>query len=185
MAGLQDPRNEVEREGVRLAKEKMSEAHLILLVVDRSCPLDDEDRVIFREVEGKRALLVLNKIDLPPRIDEEEVQKEAGMKDCYPISALRGDGIEELKMGMVDAIVTGRTKREGGELIPVNLRHKRVLEKAKGTLDEALGGRKKDIPWDLTAIEIRQGINILGEIVGETTPEEVLEMIFARFCIGK
>ena len=86
---------------------------------------------------------------------------------------------------MVDNIVAGRAKRGGGELIPVNLRHKRVLEKVKGALEEALGGRKKEIPWDLTAIEIRQALDILGEIAGETTPEEVLEMIFSRFCIGK
>jgi tRNA modification GTPase len=185
MAGLQDPRNEVEREGVRLAREKIAEAHLILLMVDRSRPLDDEDRRIFREVQGKRVLLVLNKIDLPPRIDVAKIKQEAGIKDPHLISALRGDGIEELKKGMVGAIVRGTTKRGGGELIPVNLRHKRVLERAKGALGEALEGRKREIPWDLTAIEIRQILDILGEIVGETTPEEVLEMIFARFCIGK
>jgi tRNA modification GTPase len=185
MAGLQDPRNEVEREGVRLAKEKIAEAHLILLVVDRSRPLDDEDRQIFRDVQGKRTLLVLNKIDLPPRIEAEDVKKETDIKKNYPISALRGDGIEELKEGMVDAILSGRPKRGGGDLIPVNLRHKRILENSKGALGEALKGRKRDISWDLTAIEIRHVINILGEIAGETTPEEVLEMIFSRFCIGK
>jgi tRNA modification GTPase len=185
MAGLQEPRNEVEREGVRLAREKMADAHLILLMVDRSRPLDDEDRLIFREVHEKRALLVLNKTDLPPRLDVGEVRQETGMNDCYPISALRGDGIEKLKKGMIDAIVTGRAKRGGGELIPVNLRHKRVLERAQMALGEALEGRKREIPWDLTAIEIRQALDILGEIAGETTPEEVLEMIFAQFCIGK
>ena len=185
MAGLQEPRNEVEQEGVRLAREKMAEAHFILLMVDRSRPLDNEDRVIFRKLQGKRALLVLNKIDLPPRIVADEVQKEALIKDCYHISALRGDGIEALKKGVVDGIVTGRSQRGGGELIPVNLRHKRVLEKAQGALSEALEGRKREIPWDLTAIEIRQVLDILGEIAGDTTPEEVLEMIFSRFCIGK
>jgi tRNA modification GTPase len=91
----------------------------------------------------------------------------------------------ELKKGVVDGIVAGRSQRGGGELIPVNLRHKRVLEKAQEALGEALEGRKREIPWDLTAIEIRQALDILGEIAGETTPEEVLDMIFARFCIGK
>ncbi|MCJ7664058.1 MAG: GTP-binding protein, partial [Desulfobacterales bacterium] len=185
MAGLREPRNEVEQEGVRLAKGKLSEAHLIILVVDRSRPLDGEDRRIFQEVKGKRTILVLNKIDLPSCIEAEEVKKATGIKALYPLSALRGDGIEELKKGMVEAIVQGRVKRGGGELVPVNLRHKRVLEKAKGLLEDALKGRGREIPWDLTAIEIRQVLNLLGEIVGETTPEEVLEMIFSRFCIGK
>jgi len=85
----------------------------------------------------------------------------------------------------VGAVVQGGTKRGGGDLVPVNLRHKRVLEKAKGLLEEALEGRRREIPWDLTAIEIRQVLNHLGEIVGVTTPEEVLEMVFSRFCIGK
>jgi tRNA modification GTPase len=185
MAGLREPRNEVEQEGVRLARGKLSEAHLIILVVDRSRLLDDEDRRIFREVQGKRTILVLNKIDLPPCIEAEEVKEATGIKDLYPLSALRGDGIEELKRGIVGAVVQGGTKRGGGDLVPVNLRHKRVLEKAKGLLEEALEGRRREIPWDLTAIEIRQLLNHLGEIVGVTTPEEVLEMIFSRFCIGK
>jgi tRNA modification GTPase len=186
MAGLREPRNEVEQEGVRLARRKLSEAHLIILVVDRSRPLGEEDRRIFREVKGKRAILVLNKIDLPPYIEAEEAQKATGIKDIYPLSAMRGDGIEELKKGIVSAIVTGRRVRRGGEeLVPVNLRHKRVLERAKGLLEEALEGRRRRIPWDLTAFEIKQILSALGEIAGQTTPEEVLKMIFSQFCIGK
>ncbi len=185
MAGLREPRNEVEREGVRLARERLSEAHLILLVVDRSRPLDDDDRDIFREVKDRRVLPVLNKSDLPPCLAAEEVRKASAMKDLYLVSALKGDGIEALKRGMVDAIVKGRVKSGCGELVPVNLRHKRVLEKAKVVLKEVLAGCGGGIPWDLTAIEMRRSINILGEIGGETTSEEILEMIFSRFCIGK
>jgi len=185
MAGLREPRNQVEEEGVRLARGKLSEADLIILVVDRSRPLDDEDRRTFREVKGRRAILVLNKVDLPPCTEAEEVHQATGIKNIYPISALRGDGIEELKRGIVAAIVTGRVQKGGGELVPVNLRHKRVLERAKGLLEEALEGRRRGIPWDLTAIEIRQILSALGQIVGQTTTEEVLELIFSRFCIGK
>jgi tRNA modification GTPase len=185
MAGLREPRNEVEQEGVRLAREKLSEAHLVILVVDRSRLLDGEDRRIFREVQGRQAILVLNKVDLPPCTETGEVHKTTGIKDIYPISALRGDGIEELKRGIVGAILGGRVQRGRGELVPVNLRHKRVLERTKGLLAEALEGRRRGVPWDLTAIEIRQILSVVGEIVGQTTPDEVLEMIFSRFCIGK
>ena len=108
MAGLQEPRNEVEREGLRLAREKMSEAHLILLVVDRSYLLDDEDRRIFREVKGKQTILVLNKMDLLPRLNAEDAKQETGKKDFYSISALRGDGIDELKK------VYRKEKQKGG-----------------------------------------------------------------------
>jgi tRNA modification GTPase len=153
--------------------------------VDGSRPLDDEDRAIFREVKGKRVVPVLNKRDLPLRLVAGEVCKEIGATDLYSISALRGDGVEALKRGMVDAIWTGRFASGAGELVPVNLRHKRVLERAKAVLEGVLEDRTRGIPWDLTAIEIRRALDILGEVVGETTPDEVLEMIFSRFCIGK
>jgi tRNA modification GTPase len=185
MAGLREPRNEVEREGVRLAREKLSEAHLVIFVLDKSHPLDDEDRNIFREVEEKRKLLALNKIDLPPCLATEAIKKETGVRDVYCISALKGDGIEGLKRGIVEAVVTGRVHRKDGELIPVNLRHKMVLERVKRVLAEILEGFGREIPWDLTAIEIQRALGILGEIVGETTPEEVLDIIFSQFCIGK
>jgi len=185
MAGLREPRDEVEQEGVRLAKEKLTEAHLVLLMVDGSSPLDDADREIFEEVKGKEVIVVLNKIDLPARLSEQELRMEVGMRDIYPISALRGDGVERLKKGIVDAIVKGRVKRGTGDLVPVNLRHKRVLERVKESLEEISEGLGRGIPWDLTAVEVRGVLDILGEIVGETTPEEVLEAIFSRFCIGK
>lgn len=107
------------------------------------------------------------------------------MADLYPICALTGEGIEELKRGVTDAIVQGGLTREYGELVPVNLRHKRVLERTKTVLGEVVAGCGRGIPWDLTAIEMRRSLDILGEIAGETTSEEILQGIFSRFCIGK
>ncbi|MBN1254110.1 MAG: tRNA uridine-5-carboxymethylaminomethyl(34) synthesis GTPase MnmE [Deltaproteobacteria bacterium] len=185
MAGLREPRNEVEREGVRLARGKLSEAHLVIFVVDRSNPLDDQDRNIFQEIREKRKLLALNKIDLPQCLVTEALSKEMGVRDVYCISALNGDGIEGLKRGIVEAAVTGRAHRKDGELVPVNLRHKLVLERVKGVFAEILEGLRHEVPWDIAVIEIRRALDILGEIVGETTPEEVLDIIFSRFCIGK
>ena len=188
MAGLREPRNEVEQEGVRLARERLAEAHLIILVMDRSRPLDEEDRAIFRAVaaRGKPIVPVLNKVDIPPSLAETELIREMGWPHLYPISALTGQGIEEMKRGMVQTIIGGRLKQGEGELIPVNLRHKLVLERARDVLDKLLVGRQQEKTlWDLTAIEMRRALAILGEIVGETTPDEVLDMIFSRFCIGK
>jgi len=188
MAGLREPRNEVEQEGVRLARERLAESHLIILVMDRSRPLDEEDRAIFRAVaaRGKPVVPVLNKVDIPPYLAETALIRETGWSHPYPISALTGEGIEEMKRGMVQAIIAGRLKQGEGELIPVNLRHKLVLERARDVLDKILVNRQQEeLPWDLTAIEIRRALAILGEIVGETTPEEVLDTIFSQFCIGK
>lgn len=185
MAGMRQPRNEVEAEGVRRARGAISEAGLIVLVVDRSTPLDDEDLRIFQDVKGKRLILVLNKIDLPSVLGLEEVRRVLGVEDIFPISALRGEGIEELKKGLVEAVLKGRGLRVGGDLVPVNLRHKRILDVVRGILAEGIQGVQAGIPWDLTAMHIREAIAHLGEIVGVTTPEEVLEEIFSRFCVGK
>jgi len=185
MAGLSEPRNEVEQEGVKLTREKLSESHVILLVLDRSRPLDEEDQRIIREVGGEKAIFVLNKIDLPSRFSEGDLREKAGQKDIYPISALRGDGIERLQKGLVSTIKREGVKREGTEIVPVNLRHKRVLERSKEALEDLLRVLGQGIPWDIAAIEIKRVLSILGEIVGETTPEEVLETIFSQFCIGK
>jgi tRNA modification GTPase len=188
MAGLREPRNAVEREGVRLARERLAEAHLIILVMDRSRPLDDEDYTIVRAVAAreKPVLPVLNKIDLPPCLVETGLMRETGWPRVFPISARTGQGIEEMKKGMALAIMGGRLKRGEGELIPVNLRHKLVLGRARDVLEKVCGSRQHEkLPWDLTAIEIHRALAILGEIVGETTPDEVLDMIFSRFCVGK
>jgi tRNA modification GTPase len=188
MAGLREPRNEVEQAGVRLARERLVEAHLIILVMDRSRPLDDEDRAIFRAVAAQRkpVVPVLNKVDILPCLAETALIRETGWPHLYPISALTGEGIEEMKRGMVQAITGGQFKQGEGELIPVNLRHKLVLERARHVLDKILIERQQEeIPWDLIAIEMRRALAILGEIAGETTPDEVLDIIFSRFCIGK
>jgi tRNA modification GTPase len=188
MAGLREPRNEVEQEGVRLARERLAEAHLIILVIDQSRPLDEEDYVIFRTVaaRGKPVVPVLNKADLPPGLVETELMQETGWPHLFALSALTGKGVEEMKKGVVKAIMGGRLKQCEGELIPVNLRHKLVLERARDVLAKILVSRQDEgLPWDLTAMEIRRALGILGEIVGETTPDEVLDMIFSRFCIGK
>jgi tRNA modification GTPase len=188
MAGLREPRNEVEQEGVRLARERLAEAHLIILVMDQSRPLDDEDYTIVRALEagGKPVLPVLNKVDLPPCLGETGFILEKDWPHLYPISARTGEGIEEMKRGMVQAVMGGRLKQGEGDLIPVNLRHKLVLGRARDVLEKVLVSRQHEgLAWDVTAIEIHRALAILGEIVGETTPDEVLGMIFSRFCIGK
>ena len=146
MAGLREPRNEVEQEGVRLARERLAEAHLIILVMDRSRPLDDEDRAIFRAVaaQGKSVVPVLNKVDLPSCLAEAGLIRETGWSRLLSLSALTGEGIEEMKRGMVQAIMGGRLKRGEGELIPVNLRHKLVLERARDVLDKLLVKRQQE-----------------------------------------
>ncbi|RLA76566.1 MAG: tRNA uridine-5-carboxymethylaminomethyl(34) synthesis GTPase MnmE, partial [Deltaproteobacteria bacterium] len=185
MAGLSSPRDLVEEEGIRRARRQLEEADLLLLMVDRSRPLDEEDEDLFREVRtrGKPTLLVVNKVDLPAAFSPEEL-KDVRAEGPYFISALTGQGVEALTQAMVDVALRGRIRTSPGELVPLNLRHKRILEAVRDDLKQLLASLD-EMPWDLVALELRGVLHRLGEIVGETTPEEVLEEIFSRFCIGK
>lgn len=186
MAGMGHPRDLVEQEGVKLAREQAKEADLLLLMVDRSRPLDEEDRKLFEEVDrwGRPTLLVINKIDLPAAFSEEAIRGPRTVA-TFCISALTGEGVKELSEGMVQAVLKGRVRRETAELVPLNLRHKRVLEGVKASLEGLLQGLSGEMEWDLVALQLKDILDRLGEIVGETTPEEVLQKIFSRFCVGK
>lgn len=183
MAGVGRPRDMVEEEGVRRARREAEGAELLLLVLDGSSPLDDEDLALLEEVKGRPAIVVINKADLPLSVSPEQVPP---VGEVVLTSALKGEGIRELKGKMVDVV----RKRHGlgapSELVPVNSRHKKVLERAKGDLlkikEELARGEPQ---WDLVALDIRRVMEELGEVTGETTPEEVLEEIFSRFCVGK
>lgn len=186
MAGLGTrPKDLVEQEGIKRAKEEVGRAELLLLVLDGSNPLDEEDRALLEEVKNRRkpTLVVVNKADLPIVLPREEVPP---LGEVVYTSALTGQGLEELKRKMVEITIKAHGLGAPSELVPINTRHKGVLEKA---LDKTQGLaallQEGEPQWDLVALEIKELMDLLGEIIGETTPEEVLEEIFSRFCVGK
>lgn len=185
MAGLGSPRDLVEEEGMRRARGEMERAELLLVVLDGSRPLDDEDKGLLEEVarRGKPTILVVNKADLPPAVSEGEIPP---LGEVVRTSALTGEGLEELKAKMVEVTVRAHGLGAPSELVPVNTRHKGILERALARAERVLASLEEGEPqWDMVALEIRELMEDLGEIVGETAPEEVLEAIFSRFCVGK
>lgn len=183
MAGIGRPKDPVEEEGVRRARRKFEEADLLLLVFDLGGPLEDEDLELLRQVEeaGKPYLLVLNKRDLPWAFDPKEVVKAPFVLT----SALTGEGLKELREAMARVVLKAHGVGSPSELVPLNTRHKRVLERARAKVLGIMEGLEGTLKGDLLLYELRELLDLLGEITGETTPEEVLEEIFSRFCIGK
>ena len=184
-AGIREPRNIIEKEGVNLAWEKLSLADVVIVVVDGSESLTKEDDEIIKKCRGKKLLVVINKADLPHVIDEHELASLA--RDVIPpmwISAIHSDGIPELKDAIhslaLDGVDCGHTLN-----IVSNIRHKMVIEKAGDMLSKAKDSILQGLSPEIPAFDIRQALEILGEIAGETIAEEVLERIFATFCIGK
>ncbi len=184
-AGIRRASNAIEREGVRLAKGKVSEADMVILVIDGSRSLDKYDWEIIDEVKEKNKVVAVNKTDLPIKTSVEQVQALLPNTRAVEISALRNWGIDALKESIYCTVTGDGVGREAGEVVVANARHKRALEESLESLRRAKEGIEGGVPIELVALELRSCLDHLGEIRGETTAEEVLERIFSQFCIGK
>jgi len=182
-AGFRKVRGELEKMGLHRAEQKLEEADLLLLVIDRSRPLQKSDWDLLAKVQKKKAVLVLNKIDLPSKVNEKALETTAGSLPCVRVSALRGDGIEDLRKAIRDVIVAGIDTTDLG-VVP-SLRHKEALERAAGHLGKSMTHLREGLPLEIIAADLQEGLEALGEVVGETTSDEVLDRIFSQFCIGK
>lgn len=184
-AGLRRTDDLVEREGVRRTKEKVADADLVLLVIDGSKELDKDDFDIFREIEGKKTIVAVNKNDLPSMVSTDEIRVRFPQKEVVSISALKNVGIDELKEKMYRSITHGKIRTSPEGLVVTNLRHKAALSMARERVSQAISLIEDGSPLELIAFEIRSALDALGELVGETTAEDVLNQIFDQFCVGK
>jgi len=183
-AGIREASDEIEKIGVQLTEKKLEEADLVLAVMDQSLPITQEDIRLVERLEGKAALVVLNKIDLPSAMDWGQVLKGLCSFPCVKVSALTGQGISELKKQIVKLVI-GDDKLTSPSAIAPNLRQTKALKDAQQSLQNALKCIKDARPLEIIAFEIRNALDSLGQIVGETTSDQVLESIFSNFCIGK
>lgn len=184
-AGLRKAGDPVEWEGVRRARERVAESDLVLLMLDNGRALDSYDREIFHEVQNKRKVIVINKIDLVRRICLDEVKSFFPGDPVVYVSALRGDGIEALKDTIYKSLVKRGFRTSSEHRVITNIRHQRALDETKTYVRNAKDGLESKNSFELVAFEIRAAMEALGEVVGETTTEEVLDRIFENFCIGK
>lgn len=180
-AGFRESGDLAEEEGVRRARGAMETADLTLVVLDGSRPLEPGDWALMREA-GDGGFLVVNKSDLPQAWPFQELEGVARDRPLLRVSARRGDGLEDLKGALVDRAFHGGG---AGEVLVTNARHFQALVRAREALAQCLEAWNKGLGADFLAADVKEALDALGEITGETTPEEVLEAIFSRFCIGK
>ena len=183
-AGFRRGKGTLEKKGMERTRKKMEEAELILPVIDRSRPLDEIDRHILAQVRERKALVVLNKIDLPAKINREALKKAMAGLPSVNISALTGEGIEELRRDIRRAVLSEDGTAADPSLAP-NVRQKQALEKACRFFAAAAQNLKAGIPLEVAAEDMNEALTALGEIGGETTTDEVLDRIFSQFCLGK
>ncbi|MFQ5874886.1 MAG: tRNA uridine-5-carboxymethylaminomethyl(34) synthesis GTPase MnmE [Dehalococcoidia bacterium] len=176
-AGLRDSECAIEKEGVMRAKKAIEASDFVLLLLDWSCRMTEEDTEAFKAVEGKGKLVLLNKCDLKKRIDSSSLQ------GWLAISAKYGDGLGELRERMKGLVWGG--DGPAVEALFTRTRHLAALKKCHSHLQAGLVGLEQGKPPEIVALELRDALSALGEIAGETTGEDVLDAIFSEFCIGK
>jgi tRNA modification GTPase len=185
-AGIRLPENAVEKEGIDLVWERLDSADAVLVLVDGSTALTPEDHQFLVKMQAKPILPVINKSDLPQRLDGEVLQclLPKTTPPAVRISAKYGDGIDGLTTAIRNMVLATPAEETTGIMI-ADLRHKIALERAAECLVRAREGLQEGLSPELTALEVREALDSLGEITGRTTPEEVLDRIFANFCVGK
>lgn len=180
-AGLRMARDLAEEEGIRRMYHTVETAEMILLVLDGSEALTEEDLEIMERTTGRKRVIVINKID-----KGDSITKDLDVKNdpVVRISALKGEGIETLKKTIRQTIIGQEMKWEG-EAVAGNLRHKAALEGARKELDNFSEAVKQRLPLEIQALHLRGAVDLLGEITGTVTTEDILNRIFSEFCIGK
>ena len=183
-AGLRPVQDAIEEEGVRRTQDRLARADLVIWVLDGSEPLSSEDLAILPQVPPQKAVIAINKNDLPQRIILENLRRQLPETPFISISALFGLGIDSLKEAIRNLILNGKVD-SSAEVILSNLRHKLAVEEAREALSQALRGLGNNLSWEFITLDLRQAVEALGTILGETAPEDVLDRIFEQFCIGK
>ncbi|UCF58018.1 MAG: tRNA uridine-5-carboxymethylaminomethyl(34) synthesis GTPase MnmE [Deltaproteobacteria bacterium] len=183
-AGFRKVKGEVERIGIDLTKEKLASADLSLIVLDQSRPLNRDDLNILAKAEKNKSLILLNKIDLAPRINQEDLNRALNGMPVVTISALTGEGIDDLRRAIRDHVMAGDVDTTSSHLAP-NLRHRTALIEASKYFKNAFRSMRVGLPLEVIALDLNSGLEALGEIIGETTNEEIIEKIFSEFCLGK
>ena len=186
-AGIREAHDLVEAEGIRRSLAAIEGADIILAVYDASRVLDRADRQIIGKVNNKKTISVINKWD----ISNGDFDAEDNGLNIYPtvkISALRGEGIDVLKDTIVAALLSNKAmpgQDSAADILITNVRHKQLVDGAFASLWQARGTFEKGEPLEVTALFLREALNSLGEIIGVVTTDDILNKIFAEFCIGK
>lgn len=179
-AGIRDTEDTVEKIGVERSKEKIEEADLVVLMMDSSREVDDEDKLIIDAVKDKKYITLLNKIDLNRKISDDII---GNLRNIIEISAKNEIGIDNLKDKIKELFFDGEIDSES--LIISNTRHKQALYRALENCTIALEKIQSNEFLDLISIYITSGMRALGEITGDELEEDLLNKIFSEFCVGK
>lgn len=182
-AGIRESNDKIEKIGIEKSKKAAQKSDIILAVFDVSKKLDKEDFEIINFIKNKKTIIILNKIDLKENEETIEILKDLD-KDIIKISALEKKGIEKIYEKLTQMFNINEISLDNGNVI-TNIRHKELIDCAKQNAKQAIIALKSNLPIDMIAINIKEILENLGKITGESVSEDIIKEIFAKFCLGK
>lgn len=183
-AGIRKSRNIIEKIGVKKSFEYISKSELVILVMDGNTQIDGNDCEIVEELRGKNIIICLNKMDLKQITSKKEINKKFKINNIIEISAKNNIGIDKLEK-KIKTLVLGEEEFSIESKIIVNNRQKNILLDASGMLNNAIKAMKLKMSEEFPSSDLKLAYDLLGEITGQTTTNEILDGIFGKFCIGK
>lgn len=184
-AGIRETLDQVEQIGIQRSKQNIEHADLIITVLDASSPLEDQDREILEYLKDRKALVILNKIDKPVKLDRKQIEELIGSEiPIVETSLTLGKGIDKVEDIIYKMFFRGELEISD-DLMITNIRHQEALNKARRYLLDALEGIDNELPMDIVSIDLRSAVDSLGAITGETVTEDLIDKIFSEFCLGK
>lgn len=182
-AGIRETEDIVEKIGVERAMQAAADADLILYVVDASAPLNEDDVRIMEFIRGKKAIVLLNKMDLPAVVTQQLLEEKTG-QPVLPVSMKNQEGLETLS-DLVQKLFEHQKIHMNSEVIITSARHTALLRNADQALTEVLHSIEMGLPEDFYTIDLMRAYTELGYILGEEVSEDLVNEIFSKFCMGK
>ncbi|HGO3578042.1 tRNA uridine-5-carboxymethylaminomethyl(34) synthesis GTPase MnmE [Staphylococcus aureus] len=183
-AGIRETEDIVEKIGVERSRKALSQADLILFVLNNNEALTQEDCTLYEVVKNEDVIVIVNKMDLEQNIDINEVKDMIGDTPLIQTSMLKQEGIDELEIQIRDLFFGGEVQNQDMTYVS-NSRHISLLKQARQTIQDAIDAAESGVPMDMVQIDLTRTWEILGEIIGETASDELIDQLFSQFCLGK
>ena len=183
-AGIRNAKDEVEKIGIEKSREIASTADLVIALFDSSKELDDEDLEILEIAKNKKSIIILNKMDLEAKINEKNEKIKQTNAPIIKISALKKEGLEKLEEEITKLFNLNEINLDN-EIVITNARHKNLISKAIENVKKTKETMKNEMPLDIVAIFIKDILEDLANITGEIVTDDIIDEIFAKFCLGK
>lgn len=183
-AGIRKTEDKIEQIGIEKSKQSFNEADLIIFVMDSSREISDEDNEIIETIGNRKAIVLINKIDLGSKWSKDKISDMMPNASIIETSMLERRGVSEIENEIVNMVYSGNVKQNESVMV-TNVRHKELLERAFKSLYDARNMTIMREAMDFIEVDIKAAYDYLGEIIGETVSDDIINEVFARFCLGK